>query len=293
MNRNRTIGIECELTGIPKSEAVELLRQYMKASRYEETRRNNAVRRYSVKDDEDRSWTIVHDSSIEPKRTYRSKETTDAYRVELVSPLMTWNDLDTLNGILYEFADHGATTTKTCGIHVHIDISDFDATDIRRLCNYYFYREYFLYKVLNVHNERAEYCLPTNEFFINRIGRIRRPTMNDLRSDWYWIYRDEKDLFGETRYHSSRYHGLNLHSLWRGKGVEFRLFNGTLDGNLVKSYLTLDLCMIDAVKEKRACRRSNRNEFPDNKAICRWLNQLGISSTENAVAWNNLTSAPD
>ena len=80
----------------------------MKASCYEEIWRNNAVCRYSVKDDEDRSWNIVHDSSIEPKRTLMSKEATDAYRVELITPLISWDDLDTLNGILYEFADHGA-----------------------------------------------------------------------------------------------------------------------------------------------------------------------------------------
>ena len=293
MNRTTKIGLEFEMTGIYKSETVELLRKYMKASCYDEFLRNNIVCSYGVEDAENRSWKIVHDSSIEPKRTLRSKEAADAYRVELITPLITWDDLDTVNGLLYDFADHGASTTKTCGLHIHADISDFDAADIRRLCNNFYYNEPKLLKILNVNNERAKYCLPMREEFIKRIGNIRCPTMKDLRSAWYEVHRDEKDLFGETRYHLSRYHGLNLHSLWRGTGVEFRLFNSTLEGNLVKSYVTLVLCMIDAVKEKRACRRSNRNEFPDNKAIRRWLNQLGISSTENAVAWNNLTSALD
>lgn len=284
-------GIEIELSGIPQYFACGAMSYALNKPREKRFKKNGDFDCYAVVDEKGRSWEIHSDRSVQIKRICKSGAPDDDYRVEFVTPRITWEDLESVCRILYFFEDSGGIVTKSCGLHLHVDVGDFDASDIRRLCRYYFYHEPMLLKILNVHNERVKYCLPMSEELVTRIGDRRHPTLGDLRLDWYGTYRDENDPLGKTRYHRSRYHGLNLHSLWKGRGIEFRAFNSTLDGKLVLSYVTLILCMLDKVKGIRSCRWSNRNEFPDNKAIRRWLNQLGISSTENAVAWNNLTAA--
>lgn len=46
-------------------------------------------------------------------------------------------------------------------------------------------------------------------------------------------------------YDSNRYTGLNLHSLWQDKGVEFRLFNSTTRVGKVKAYIQFCLALSD------------------------------------------------
>ena len=79
--------------------------------------------------------------------------------------------------------------------------------------------------------------------------------MSDVRDAWY-------GRSGETpsRYHSSRYHGLNLNSLFFRGTLEFRYFNGTLHAGEVKAYVQLVL----AIAAKALCSKaasSKRREF--------------------------------
>jgi hypothetical protein len=115
----------------------------------------------------------------------------------------------------------------------------------------------------------------------------RRPkTMSDVRDAWY-------GRSGETpsRYHSSRYRGLNLNSLFFRGTLEFRYFNGTLHAGEVKAYVQLVLAMAAKALASKAA-SSKRRKF--NPATAKYdfrvvLLHLGLIGEEFKTARLHLT----
>lgn len=62
--------------------------------------------------------------------------------------------------------------------------------------------------------------------------------MNEVEQMWYNGYGGRY-----IHYDDSRYHGLNLHSVFSKGTIEFRMFNSTLHAGEVKSYIQLCLAI--------------------------------------------------
>ncbi|MFY1824437.1 amidoligase family protein [Myxococcus fulvus] len=92
------------------------------------------------------------------------------------------------------------------------------------------------------------------------------------------------------RYDSSRYHGLNLNSLFFRGTIEFRYFNGSLHAGEVKAYVQLVLALAARALASKAA-SSKRREF--NPATAKYdfrvfLLHLGLIGEEFKTARTHL-----
>ena len=86
----------------------------------------------------------------------------------------------------------------------------FDARTLRNLANIFYSKEDLLFAALQGAGPRRwAYCKPTDERFIQELNRKRPQTMRAFQKIWYGG-EDGSDL----HYHQSRYHALNLHSVF-------------------------------------------------------------------------------
>lgn len=58
----------------------------------------------TIQDSQGRKWKVMRDSSINPIRKVGT-ENTDEYRVEFVTPVLKYEDLDTLQAIIRKFRE--------------------------------------------------------------------------------------------------------------------------------------------------------------------------------------------
>ena len=91
-------------------------------------------------------------------------------------------------------------------------------------------KEDLIYKSLEIDPARVRWCKKVNEDLIQAINKKKPKTLEQLADLWYSGYGFESR---ERHYHTSRYHGLNLHSTFTKGTIEFRLFNGTLHLSLI------------------------------------------------------------
>ena len=294
MEENRFFGFEVELTGITQIMAADnLIKALGPEAKLINPKRKKRITRFVIKDKDRRLWKVCSDSSVEAKINVKSEHEPEAYRVEIVTPKLTWQDWDTIDRVLFALADCGAVITQTCGLHVHVDVEDFDEKALRQLCCFFYYHEGKLMRIAKTHKRRAKYCLPTRDDFIEMITGQEGDRVWDLETAWYISNFDGDDPSGCSHYHSSRYQGFNLHSFFEGNGIEFRIFNSSLSRDEVKSYVTLVLQIVEHCRRRKRARWKRRNLRPEKKDVKRFLRLIGISPRQNAVTWNTLTARLD
>ena len=94
--KNQKFGVEIELTGITRRDAAKVIADYFETtSTYEGTGYN----KYSVRDRYGRKWTAMYDSSIDA-RDKNDNRLSDEYKCELVTPILGWDDIETLQEIV-------------------------------------------------------------------------------------------------------------------------------------------------------------------------------------------------
>ena len=234
-------------------------------------------RGWRVTDTTGRAWQVVPDGSLSGGEQSG----------EIVSPILTYADLDTLQNIIRAVRGAGARADHSTGIHIHIDGARFDAKSTTNLVKNVHKQERLLEHALGVSETRlARYCRPIDPAFIQRLEARRPRTMSDLGEAWYG-----RSNPNPQRYDSSRYHGLNLNSLLFRGTIEFRYFNGTLHAGEVKAYLQLVLAMAAKALTSKAA-SSKRREF--NIATAKYdfrvfLLGLGLIGDEFKTARLHLT----
>ena len=275
--KTQRFGIEIEMTGITRKEAAECLKIQLQSTAF--SYEGGTYDAYHVKDSLGRIWKIVSDSSIdaEMKRGNQILFASTAYKVELVSPILTYEDIEPLQEMIRALRKVGAFTNKSCGIHIHIDAAPHTPTSLKNLVNLMASKEDLLYKALEIDPRRLRYCKKVNEELITAINKKKPKTLEQLADLWYQGYGWESR---DRHYHQSRYHGLNLHSTFTKGTVEFRLFNSTLHAGKVKAYLQFCLALSNqALTQKTA---SARRTYTDNEKYtfrC-WMLRLGLNGDE-------------
>jgi len=275
-----TFGIEIELTGITRHRAAEVIAKELGTR---ETYVGGGYDAWEVKDSTNRVWKVVNDSSLNPQRKENGRivDATSNYRFELVSPICVYEDIEKIQELVRTLRKEGAFANPSCGIHIHIGKEKFTAKTLRNLVNIMASKEDLIYRALKVDSQRENrYCKKVNQSFLERL-RVRKPTeMKQLEDFWYEGWMRSRT----THYHGSRYHGLNLHSVFQGNTVEFRLFNGTTHAGKIKAYI--QFCMAishQALTQKSAsCRKT---ETTNEKYTFRtWLLRLGLIGEEFQTA---------
>ena len=117
--KDQKFGIEIELTGISRSRAAEVAAQHFGTSSYCV---GTYYDTYAAKDQQQREWKFMSDSSIEPQKKAgeRRIEASSEYQTEMVSPICRYEDIVTIQELIRKLRAAGAFANKSCGIHVHI-----------------------------------------------------------------------------------------------------------------------------------------------------------------------------
>ena len=269
-------GIEMEMTGITRSRAASLMPRFFGTeSRHE----GGAYDTYTARDEQGRKWKAMNDSSLVPQKKVNGN-ITDAssfYRTEVVSPILSYEDIPKLQELVRTLRKAGAFANKSCGIHIHVGAERFTPKTLRNLVNVFYSKEDLIYRALRINPGREHrYCRKTNERFLKELNKKRPATMAKFADLWYM----EAPCGRNMHYNSSRYHGLNLHATFTKGTVEFRLFNGTLHAGEIKAYIQFCLAMThQALTQKKASARKTETDNEKYAFRC-WMLRLGLIGDE-------------
>ena len=281
--KDQRFGIEIEMTGVTRQQAAEVAAEYFGTrSSYVGTYYDT----YAALDSEGRQWKFMSDSSIESQRREGQGRVPagSEYRTEMVSPICRYEDIVPIQEIIRKLKEAGAITNSSCGVHVHIDAFPFDARTLRNITNIMASKEDLIYKALEVSVARQDnWCQPVEQRFLDELNSRRPRSMQEVERIWY-----DGDSRRDTHYDSSRYHCLNLHSVFQKGTVEFRLFNGTLHAGKIKAYIQFCLA-IGAQALNQNCASRRKTQTTNEKYIFRtWLLRLGLNGDEFATARQHL-----
>lgn len=268
-------GVEIECTGLTREAAAKAISRVLLSDFVHE---GGGYDKYSVKDSQGRKWNVVYDSSI--KRFNEQRRTTDSkcYAVEIVTPVLEYKDIELLQDVVRAVRKEGGITGAeySCGIHIHIDGSLYDAHSIRNLVNLFASKENFLFDVLQVAHERERYCKKVDRDFLGKINSKKKINMDDIKNFWY------KGNLNDVHFHYSdtRYAALNLHSFFADGHWEMRACNSSLHAGVLRSYIVLALAISNAALTRKYC--SPKISESDNlRYSCRvWLINLGLNGEE-------------
>lgn len=236
---NLKYGIEIEFAGISRETAAETVADFFGAEFFYV---GGELDERDITDSRHRIWKVVKDGSIDTNDTQE--------QCELVSPVLTYEDMEVLIQIADLITKAGGKVNRSCGLHIHIDAVGFTPQAVVNLVTLVGSREQLIYKALEIPKNRLRYCKRINEDLVEMIQEQKPATLENLKQYWY-LESPYETVQG--KYHSTRYHGVNLHAMFTKGTVEFRLFNSTLEGKRIKAYLqfTLALCH-QAILHKKA-----------------------------------------
>ena len=282
--KNQYFGVEIELTGITRYQAATTIAHYFGTSLGRQTASYGI---YKVADREGRTWQVIRDGSITAEKRTNGARTSagDDYKVEVVSPKSRYADIEDIQELARRLRKAGAFANSSCGIHIHVDAANHTAKTLRNLVNLMASKEDMLYKALEVNEARMrKYCQKVNSSLVEDINRTKPVTMEALKTLWYKPYGGEDSY----RYHQSRYHGLNFHSVfWKGT-VEFRLFNSTTHAGQIKAYIQLCLAISHQAITQRGASARKTATTNEKFTFRTWLLRLGLIGDEFKTARQHL-----
>jgi hypothetical protein len=239
----------------------------------------------SITDQQGRTWKVIRDGSVHGGG-------------EMVTPPLRYSDIELLQEVIRAMRTIGrARVNSSCGVHIHVDGSKLDASGLCRLAGWVYKNEELVYKALGTSESRVnQWCRRVNENMVSRINRAKPKTREAFAQGWYGASYWQREA--GQHYHSSRYHGLNLHSTFGHLGtVEFRWFDGTLHAGKIRAYIQLSLGIVaKAERGGRAARRistAGKRAFEPVNArydIHHMLHQLWLTGPEFKTARHHLTN---
>lgn len=288
--KQQTIGVEVEMNGITRDKAARLAATYFDTGRYENTAGRNGYCTWSAWDADGREWKFQKDVSIAG---------CDSEKCELVTPILTYADIETLQELIRILRHAGAKSdaTRGCGVHIHIGANGHTPQTMRNLANIMASHESLIADALDLDRGRMHrYCRTVDPRFLEQVNKKKPKTMAVLADIWY---NSNGAGYGrDHHYNDSRYHMLNYHATFTKGTIEFRLFefDAPADGKLnglhagqLKSYIQLCLALSQMAKTiKSASPKSQQNENP-KYAMRTWLLRLGFIGEEFKTAREILT----
>ena len=228
---------------------------------------------YEVIANDGRTWKVMADSSLSASRDLQA---------EIVSPILRYDDIETLQEIIRAARRVGAQVDASCGIHIHIDAARFSPKAIRNMVKIFNKQEELIMHALSVSQERQRrWCKGIDQAFLDKIERQRPNTLSAINEAWYGYHNANP-----IHYDSTRYAALNLHNVWFRGTIEIRAFNATLHAGKIKAYIQLTLALAAKAINARAASSKRR---PLNRATAKYdfrvfLLSLGLIGEEFKTA---------
>lgn len=279
--KSQTLGVEVEMNSIKRSDAAKVAATYFGTGRFKNTADRNGYYTWSAWDAQGREWKFQRDVSISGP---------DAEKCELVTPILHYDDIELLQGLIRELRHAGARSSaeRGCGIHCHVGAQGHTPQTLRNLANIMASHEQLLIRALGIDPARtSRYCRTVDPDFLAALNKKKPQTMAGLADIWYTT---QGASYGrDQHYNSSRYHMLNLHATFTKGTVEFRLFNGTMHAGRIKTYIQLCLGMSALAKEVRTASCRPQQSGNDKYAMRTWLLRIGFIGEEFSTARDFLT----
>ena len=288
--KNQTFGVEVEMNHITRQNAAIIASGFFGTNRYDDTAYRNGYYTWSAWDAQGREWKFQKDVSIRG---------IDSEKCELVTPILKYEDMETLQELLRKLRSAGAISNpqQGCGVHIHIGAEGHDARTLRNLANIMAAHEDLLIKAIRIDRGRIDsYCRTVDQRFLTALNTKKPQNMADLADIWY--KEQHCDCGRSQHYNDSRYHMLNLHATFTKGTVEFRLFQfnnpgrnfkGGLHAGMMKSYIQLCLAMSQMAKEAKNASPKKPQIENEKFAMRTWLGRMGFKGEEFATARDILT----
>lgn len=242
MIKNQKYGVEVEMTGITRAKAASVIAEVFgtRASSADGT----CYHTITIKDQSSRTWKVMRDSSINPVRNDGTNEYMDEYRVEIVTPPLNYEDIETLQTIIRKLREAGAKANSSCGIHIHVDGANHTPKSLKKLINFMVARQDLIYEALNIGARGDQWCRKLNPQLLVEMRKDKNLSKSSAENIWYSRANDNYcGGIDHQHYNTTRYHGMNLHSYFSKGTVEFRLFNSTLHAGKIKAYIQFCLAV--------------------------------------------------
>lgn len=274
--RELAFGVEIEFTGMTRKRAAEICAAYFGTEVRQETQQ-----KFSVSDERGRNWRFVYDSSI------RAVPGGQEYQVELVSPICRYEDIERIQELVRKLRNEGhMKINRSCGLHIHVDGTQFDARTLRNLVNLVANKEDMIYRALNVEAGREmRYCKKTDPQFLRELNEKKPKDLQTFRQIWY---QDSRQNMTHGHYDSSRYRCLNLHSFFEKGTVEYRVFNGTSHAGRIKAAIQFVLAITAQALNQKYVQLGKTQSDNEKYTFRTWLLRLGLIGDEFKTARNFL-----
>ena len=288
--KNQTIGVEVEMNNIKRSRAAKIAADFFGTGRYENTADRNGYYTWSAWDGEGREWKFQRDVSISGP---------DDEKCEMVTPILRYEDIETLQELCRQLRHAGAKSdaSRGCGVHIHIGANGHTPQTLRNLANIMASHESLIAEALKLDTYRMDrYCRTVAPRFLKEVNRRKPKTMSQLADIWYTA--NGANYGRSQHYNDSRYHMLNLHATFTKGTIEFRLFQfdeptaerkGGIHAGQLKSYIQLCLALSQMARDVRTASPKEQQKENPKYAMRTWLLRLGFIGDEFATARDFLT----
>lgn len=283
--KNQTFGVEIEGNNITRQKAAQKAAEYFGTGRYENTARRNGYMTWSAWDSQGREWKFQKDVSIAGP---------DDQKCEMVTPILTYEDVELLQGLVRVLRKAGmkSDASRGCGIHIHIGVAGHTPQTIRNLVNIMAAHESQIAKAIKVDRYRqSRYCRTVDPRFLEAVNKKKPKTMDQLANVWYESQNCEYGR--DHHYNDSRYHMTNLHATFTKGTIELRLFqfdapengkqNGLHAGHL-KAMIQLCLAISQLAKQIRYASPKPQQTENEAYAFRCWMLRLGFIGDEFKTA---------
>ena len=155
--KKQTIGVEVEMNSITREKAAKVAAEFFGTGRYQNTAGRNGYCTWSAWDADGREWKFQKDVSIHGP---------DSEKCELVTPILTYSDIETLQELIRKLRKAGAKSdaTRGCGVHIHIGANGHTAQTLRNLANLMASHEKLIATALKINEGRMrQYCTTSSQ----------------------------------------------------------------------------------------------------------------------------------
>ena len=223
-NQERTFGIEIEFFGVSKHDAAQAIK--------DETGIECRGEYYNHETQD--YWKIVSDASV------------DYEGLELVSPPLAGDEgLKELENVLEALNGAGAEVNRSCGIHVHHDVNDYELRNFKQLLGLYIRYEPAIDELFpkSRRKNNNRYCRTFSP--ANNRGYGGRRTKRDPHNMVDRIKRADCIQDMTSSVVGSKYFKLNFNSYRKYGTVEFRQHSGSTDYRKLSSWIFLTQAMVE------------------------------------------------
>jgi hypothetical protein len=279
--REQTFGVEIEMNHITRKHAAQVAATFFGTNHYEDTHFVDGYYTWSAWDDQGRKWKFSRDVSIVGN---------DDEKCELVTPILHYEDIETLQELARQLRHAGAKSdaTRGCGVHIHIGADGHDAKTLRHLINIMYSHEELIIPALNIGTYRLNtYCKPVDHELVKRVNEKKPKNMKEMEDCWYEA--NHTPYGRDQHYNNSRYHMLNLHATFTKGTIEFRCFQfDTPDGahrsgihaGKIKAWVQFCMAVSQMAKEAKASRPLRSQTDNQKYAMTGWLCRMGLVGDE-------------